>query len=632
MPPPPPDYTGLEYTEPAAQIKAFNMNPVPQRIFDDMRKYEASARASTPSKATIGVEFGGPGGTVFSMDLDGNEYFQLWRYWEDGDSDAPPLPTNEGELNNAPGGRIERLTHDQNRYQNIVVSESQKIMTFVSNTKKTGPICSFTRSPSPRVWSLRSPRPATRDGGIESISMDDKYLVLDRTARPPNSSQSPSSPSPGGVPEKILLPGATEKESETVCASAAWSRNPDTPHLLYLNTDAYGAFRSIVTYDTTTRTVLHITTPEPHLRPICPINWDCMSVSVNSECVYFRANEDGYASLFRGQLSIITNARNGKPFELIMSLRSHKSQTRLVRVDLEGWLVPEKIETDAAGNAFLSVPVTPFKRAQPIPPSFPTFPSKIIRFKSFDGLEIPCMYYHPTDGKTVVPVGCQANSEQRSPIHWYLMNELGCAVLLPNVRGSRGYGKRFMAGDSVEKREDSVKDIGALLDHIEHTMQNELDSKRIAVLGGSYGGYMTLATLIHYPTRWACGVANFPIAHWPSFLEKTAPSRANHRRGKYGDERIPEIREFLERISPINRAAEIKSPLQLAHGESDSRVPVDQAIRMWKTVTESGVYTELMTCAKEGHGFRQKSVIEFVNAAKLHFIERYLVPEGKPSL
>jgi dipeptidyl aminopeptidase/acylaminoacyl peptidase len=147
--------------------------------------------------------------------------------------------------------------------------------------------------------------------------------------------------------------------------------------------------------------------------------------------------------------------------------------------------------------------------------------------------------------------------------------------------------------------------------------------------------------MIHFPTRFACGLANFPVAHWPSFLENTAPVRRAHRRGEYGDERIPEIREFLEKISPINRTSEIKAPLQIAHGDTDSRIPVDQAIRMWQTVLKSGVHCELMVCEKEGHGehkvdpftglvwkipagFKQKSVIEYTNAAKLHFLERFL--------
>ncbi|KAJ7063598.1 Alpha/Beta hydrolase protein [Mycena amicta] len=724
-PPAPYDYTGLEFTEPAEQIKAFNMNPVPQRIFDDMRKYEAAARGfgftcfEKPRKGDDGqgsaiishrpedsqveelyrisldpqvesrdrithFDFGGgriiaafhpivgddwrgiwrPGGAVFNMDLDGNEYFQLWRYWEDDDTPIPPI---DGELQNSPGGRIEQITHDEHKYQNIVVSDSQKIMAFVSNKENGTDLLVYiselvnskpatVANSQPFTLPSRLVTPLPEKGhsrwAIGSISIDDQYLLLIDVQ---TSALRPIFivPTSGGHPEPILLPNATEKESETAFSLSSFSRDLDRPHLLYLLGDAFGAFQSIYTYDIKTRSVLHITTPEPSLQSIRPIPWDCSRLAVNSECVYFQANVDGYTSYFAwplrgplkdqivqikpqwegGQFTVNSNAKNGKPYELVVTLRSHLSQSHLARLDLEGWFVPENLKTDEAGGAYISVPITPYKQATPIPPSYPTFPSKLIRFKSFDGLEIPCMYYHPTNGQTIVPLVLdihggpegQSDSNRRMRIHWYITNELGCAVILPNVRGSRGYGKFFMAADSVEKREDSLKDIGALLDHVEQTMKNELDATRIAVMGGSYGGYMTLATLIHFPTRFACGLANFPIAHWPSFLEKTAPSRADHRRGKYGDERIPEIRAFLERISPLNRTSEITVPLQIAHGDSDSRVPVDQAIRMWQTVMKNGVHTELMVCAKEGHGFGQKSVIEFTNAAKLHFLERWLL-------
>ncbi|KAJ7826665.1 Alpha/Beta hydrolase protein [Mycena leptocephala] len=401
-----------------------------------------------------------------------------------------------------------------------------------------------------------------------------------------------------------------------------------------------------------TRTVVHVTTPEPGLRALRPINWPCMDIRVTSEYVYFRANAGGYTELFvwplsgpmkdtiveikpeweGGQFSYAVNSRNGRPHELVLVLTSHLSQATLARLDLTGRL--EDVKRDENGGAYISVPLARYTQATPIPRDYRTLPAKLLRFKSFDGLEIPCIYYHPNESKSVVPVVIsihggpegQSTSNSRPPIHWYIMNVLGYAVIYPNVRGSDGYGKRFMAADDVEKREDSVKDIGALLDHIEHSMQNELDASRIAVMGGSYGGYMTLACMIHFPTKFACGLANFPIAHWPSFLENTAPSRRDHRRGEYGDERIPEIRAFLEKVSPINRTSEIAAPLQIAHGDTDSRVPVDQAIRMWQTVLKS-VHCELMVCEKEGHGFKQKSVIEFTNAAKLHFLERFLPVE-----
>ncbi|KAF7305220.1 hypothetical protein MKEN_01237200 [Mycena kentingensis (nom. inval.)] len=648
-PPTPYDYTGLDYTEPAVHIKAFNMGPIPQRIFDDMKKYEESARAFSltcfekprpgdtigsaiishrPEDSQVSELFrisldpanesrtritnfdfkGGriissfrpitgddwrgvwrPRGAIITMDLDGNEYFQLWRYWED---EETPLPDIDGELNNAPGGRIERITHDQFKNMDVTVADSQKFFAFVSNRENgtdmlvyisklvdsgTGASANAERFTLPARLVTPLPEKGHSRWSIEGISFDDEYILLTNVQ---TSSYRPIFvvPTSGGRPEQIIFPGVTEPEAETTFSSPTWSRDPARPHVIYLSGDAFGPFQSIFAYDIKTHSILHVTTPEPGLHALRPISWNCNRISVNPECVYFSANVDGYANQFvwplrgplkdqviqikpeweGGQFSISTNARNGKPFETVFSLRSHLSMSRLARVDFEPLLVPENVRVDENGGTYISVPLTPYKQATPIPPSYPTYPSKPLRFKSFDGLEIPCMYYHPTDGKTIVPLVIdihggpegQSDSNRRVIYHWYLMNELGCAVILPNVRGSRGYGKHFMALDSVEKREDSVKDIGALLDHVEKNMADQLDSTRIAVIGGSYGGYMTLASLIHFPTRFACGLANFPIAHWPSFLENTAPSRANHRRGKYGDERIPEIRAFLERISP----------------------------------------------------------------------------------
>jgi len=141
------------------------------------------------------------------------------------------------------------------------------------------------------------------------------------------------------------------------------------------------------------------------------------------------------------------------------------------------------------------------------------------------------------------------------------------------------------------------------------------------------------ACLTHLSPKLACGVANFGIAHFPSFLRNTAPFRRAIRREKYGDESNPEICAILERISPINNASKITKPLSIAHGENDSRVTVEEAMRMFDIVKKNGIPAELIVCEKEGHGFKQKSVIEYTNAAKIHFLQRFLLENlGKSSL
>ena len=158
-----------------------------------------------------------------------------------------------------------------------------------------------------------------------------------------------------------------------------------------------------------------------------------------------------------------------------------------------------------------------------------------------------------------------------------------------------------MAADDVEKRENSVQDISALIDYISSDMSDELDASRVAVMGGSYGGYMVYAVLVHFSSKLTCGLANYGIGHWPSFLRRTAAHRRSHRRKEYGDESTDEGLALLESISPLNRAEEINVPLSIAHGETDSRVTIDEAVEMWERIHER-VHCELLVCEKEGHG------------------------------
>ena len=145
------------------------------------------------------------------------------------------------------------------------------------------------------------------------------------------------------------------------------------------------------------------------------------------------------------------------------------------------------------------------------------------------------------------------------------------AVIYPNVRGSSGYGKTYLKLDNGERREDSVKDIGALLDWI--ATQPDLDRDRVAVQGGSYGGYMALASMTHYNDRLRCGIDVVGISNWVTFLTNTQSYRRDLRRVEYGDERIPSDGRFLQKISPLNSAEKITKPLLVVQGKNDPRVP-----------------------------------------------------------
>jgi dipeptidyl aminopeptidase/acylaminoacyl peptidase len=196
-------------------------------------------------------------------------------------------------------------------------------------------------------------------------------------------------------------------------------------------------------------------------------------------------------------------------------------------------------------------------------------------------------------------------------------------VVIPNVRGSAGYGKSYLALDNGFKREDSVRDIGALLDWI--GTQADLDASRIAVFGGSYGGYMVLASAVHYSDRLKAAVDIVGISNFVTFLENTQDYRRDLRRVEYGDERDPEMRAHLEKISPLNNVDKIKIPMLVVQGENDPRVPVTEAKQMVAALREQGQRVWYMNALNEGHGYRKKENRDIYQQATVLFLREYLV-------
>jgi len=257
-------------------------------------------------------------------------------------------------------------------------------------------------------------------------------------------------------------------------------------------------------------------------------------------------------------------------------------------------------------------------------------PSRI-QFKSFDDRMIPAYYFRPrvasSSKKVPVFISIHGGPESQyqpffSPIIQYHLNELGMAVICPNVRGSSGYGKTYLALDNAEKREDSVKDIGALLDWI--AQQPELDSSRVVVSGGSYGGYMVLASLTHFGERIKAGIDNVGIANFVTFLERTAPYRVDLRRAEYGDERDPRMRATFDRISPLNNADKIRSALMVVHGRNDPRVPFFEAEQIAAKVRASGKPVWTLFANNEGHGFAKRDNSDYQRAVEVLFLKQHL--------
>jgi dipeptidyl aminopeptidase/acylaminoacyl peptidase len=253
-----------------------------------------------------------------------------------------------------------------------------------------------------------------------------------------------------------------------------------------------------------------------------------------------------------------------------------------------------------------------------------------VAFKSFDGREIPAYVFKPRDAAdNPAPVLIEIHGGPESqfrpvfnPLTQFYVNELGLAVIHPNVRGSAGYGKTYLTLDNHQKREDSVRDIGALLDWVEQ--QEDLDSSRVAVSGGSYGGYMVLASLSHYSERIRAGIDLVGIANFITFLERTAPYRQDLRRAEYGDERDPQMRAVFERINPAANAHRIRSALLVAHGVNDPRVPFYEAEQIAAKVREQGQPVWTVYADNEGHGFAKKPNSDYLRAAAVHFLQEQL--------
>ena len=260
--------------------------------------------------------------------------------------------------------------------------------------------------------------------------------------------------------------------------------------------------------------------------------------------------------------------------------------------------------------------------------SFPE--QKIVRWTSFDGRTISGILNLPParfTGKRPVLIAIHGGPEGQATLSFlgrsnYYVNELGIAVIQPNVRGSSGYGKTFLALDDGFKREDSVKDIGALLDWI--ATQPGLDAARVVVTGGSYGGYMSLAVATTYSERIAGAIDVVGISNFLTFLKNTESYRRDLRRVEYGDERDPVMRAHLEKISPLTNAGRIRKPLFVVQGKNDPRVPVTEAEQVVAKVRANGSPVWYLRGENEGHGFARRENADFQFYATVLFLQQTL--------
>jgi dipeptidyl aminopeptidase/acylaminoacyl peptidase len=368
---------------------------------------------------------------------------------------------------------------------------------------------------------------------------------------------------------------------------------------------------------------LTLLVPEP--------KWDAeeLAVSADGQRLAFAVNEEGFSKLRCWNLAtgreiaapavkpgVLSNlAWRPGSHELGFTLNSEDSASDAWSADLDTGVLTRW--TNRTTKPKLELPVI-----QP----------EVVRTPSFDGLSIPSLVYYPDarkfPGKRPALMIFHGGPEGQSRPGYrgaalYYLNELGVALVYPNVRGSTGYGRTYLGLDDTVKREDAVKDVGAVLAWV--AKSDRLDADRVAVSGGSYGGFMSLACLTNYPDRFRCGIDNVGIANFVTFLRDTSDYRRGNRRLEYGDERKPEVRAFLERISPANHADRIRAPLLIVQGRNDPRVPFTEAERMRDAIRAQGGRVWFVMASDEGHGFAKKSNADFQFQATILFLREFLL-------
>jgi dipeptidyl aminopeptidase/acylaminoacyl peptidase len=535
---------------------------------------------------------------VFAQDTGGSEYFQFYRLDLD--------------------GRVTLLTDGKSRNTGLCWTDSGKQIAY-SSTRRTGKdndiyIMNPTDPKSDRIvvplsgggWAPTDWSPDESQLLIaEMISINESRLhLLD-------------------VKSGKLSPLTPAGQHEVAWGAAKFSVDGKS---VFTTTDGGSEFRKLVKLEIATGQ-LTVLTPA--------LNWDVegFAVSPNGNMLAYIANEDGASVLhLLDTATAVEKPVPPMPLGVIGSMKWHSNNRDLGFSFVHANSPADAYSLDVTNGEMIrwtesetgGLDATKFRQ--------PT----VVRTKSFDGLTVSALVYRPDPAKfpgkrpSIVQLHGGPESQSR-PIFLgrsnYYLNELGIALVIPNVRGSAGYGKTFLASDDGFKREDSVKDMGAIIDWIKD--QTDLDGTRIAVTGGSYGGYMTLAALTHFSDRLKCGVDVVGVSNFVTFLENTNDYRRDLRRVEYGDERDPAMRAHLTKISPTTNVKKIRVPLFVVQGLNDPRVPVTEAEQMVKALNDNGGTCWYLMAKDEGHGFQKKKNADFQFLSTVQFWQHYLL--GKPA-
>ena len=449
--------------------------------------------------------------------------------------------------------------------------------------------------------------------GIQDVSPDNKKLVLGEYI---------------SINESYIwlldietgkLTEVTDRNSKGISQSEATFSNLSNE--IWLVTDKDNEFQRLAAMNLNTKKTTYYTSD-------IPWNVESFNLSEDKKSIVFITNEGGlnkmylmntgtkaYKEIKNLPIGLISGARFTKDNQTIFFNQSTAQsasdvyQLNIKTAKIERWTESELGEMQPSD---MSVP-------------------KLIEWKSFDDLKISGFYYPASPkfkGKRPVIIMIHGGPEGQSMASFldsnnFYTSEMGVSLVYPNVRGSSGFGKTYLEKDNGFLREDSVKDIGALLDWI--AKQPELDKDKIMIMGRSYGGYMTLATAFHYADRIKCSVDIVGISNFNTFLKNTEEYRRDLRRAEYGDERDSKMAAFFDKTAPLNNTDKIKKPMFIIQGTNDPRVPVTEAMQMRDKLKAQGNTVWYLEAKDEGHAFKKKANIDYVRLAIIRFMQEYLV-------
>ncbi len=452
--------------------------------------------------------------------------------------------------------------------------------------------------------------------GVGGVSWDDRSLALTRYLSATESQVWLLDIASGEKRQLLPAPGSADK---TTYLAAEWKRDSSG---FFVVSDRAGEFRELMYY----------TLADGRLTPITRhVKADVTGVDASHDgrLLAVRVNVEGRADLlfFDGD-SFHELPSPQLPPGSVTAARFHP-RLPLLAFAQSSSRAPSQVATLDPGDGTTRPWTRPFAPAGVDMAGFAE--QQVVHWKSFDGREISGIVSMPParfTGKRPVLVDIHGGPEAQAELGFigrynYFVEELGVALVRPNVRGSAGFGKTFLSLDDGMKREDPVKDIGALLDWI--ATQPELDASRVLVAGGSYGGYMSLAVATNYADRIAGTIDVVGISNFVSFLQNTESYRRDLRRVEYGDERIAEMREFLTRISPLTNAAKITKPLFVVAGRNDPRVPYTEAEQIVAQARANGTRVWYLRAENEGHGFVRKENADFQFYAMVLFMRETLL-------